>query len=65
MTLSLALFLAGCGYPSPRKIPDKPGHYRLQYCSNESDCFNAAKKTCPEGYRITKFRSGPEEFVCE
>jgi hypothetical protein len=53
----------GCGYPPPQEI--RPGVYQLQFCEREEDCFEAAKKTCPNGFRITKYGGiRPEEFVC-
>lgn len=60
---ALLFTLAGCGYPPPREI--RPGVYQLEHCMDEVKCFEAAEKTCPDGYRITKYGSvRPEEFVC-
>lgn len=53
----------GCGYPPPQEI--RPGVYELQYCDDEVKCFEAAKKVCPDGFRITKYGAlRPEEFTC-
>lgn len=53
----------GCGYPPPREV--RPGLYELQFCEDEQKCFDAMKKTCPNGYRITKFGPlRPQEFSC-
>ena len=59
-----ALWLVACGYPPPQEV--RPGVYKLQFCQNESKCFEAAEKTCPGGYHVTSYGSlRPEEFTCQ
>lgn len=62
--LVLALFVTACGYQGARKVG--PNTYQLAYCDREAQCFEAAKKTCPNGYVVTKYGSiRPEEFSCQ
>lgn len=60
----LTFLLVGCGYPPPREI--RSGVYELTFCEKEPQCFAAAEKTCPDGYRVTRYESSrPAEIVCE
>lgn len=62
--LTLAFLITGCGYPLPREV--RPGVYQLNFCEEEIQCFEAAKKTCPNGFRVTKYESSrPLLIVCQ
>ena len=62
--LLLGLMVVACGYPPPKEV--RPGVYRLTYCDNEEKCFEAADKTCPNGYEVTQYGNlRPEQFICK
>lgn len=62
----LASVLGGCGYQGAHLKSGSDHVYELPYCNKEEDCFKAAEKTCPGGFRVTKYGNiRPEEFVCE
>lgn len=57
--------IVSCGYNGAVRIQGT-NEYQLPYCNDEEDCFKAADKTCPNGYRITKYGSiRPEKFICK
>lgn len=64
-TFLFAFLLVSCGYPKPRYIKET-NEYELYYCEVEEKCFEAAEKTCPNGYIVTRYGSiRPEKFRCK
>jgi len=62
--ISACIFLLVSCASKPQRIGNT-NEYKLAYCQKEIDCFKAAEKTCPNGYRITSYRFRPEKFICE
>lgn len=61
----ISTLLISCGYPTPARVKGT-NEYTFAYCDKEHQCFEAAKKVCPNGFTVTKYGNiRPERFVCD